>query len=769
VTTTQLQMGATASIELPDGVERIDQARARALTGERFDKAAFNAAADADGTVARTDFLGAVAAAPAAAPSNSQDDIAEEAKDTVGDLPSVGKASTGGGRRRMSVAVTLQSPADKSSRVSRRVSSQFLHPIYLEGFINALCAPQGPNSGKIHAIAFQEMGDAIAVEERRLRGFAETANRTAAEITTELCSAIRACTWCHDMMWSRTRLGTDWVPVIQAMCSNPEIRSVRLTESGLDDEAARTLAFFLGNSAITSLAVADNAFSEASIEQLAEAAARSDRPFDELLLAGINPVPFTARAVASLVTLRHRRPKVTLGIGQAGRVLESRVAMASIENTPIEEEVCQLQRELIDAYSTSDTAVRQAIFSRLQKQASDEATRLQELLIPLIDRYCLVGGFHLLGTLPEDFKNDAAAQIVPLPVQNEQCIETALRYLLAQATYRQADLIDIVLPAVEAPLVILSRSCADLFLIETAVDAFLVQYELQSIQVQVPAYNITFGGRYKIFDGTYTFVGHCSGRPAWVGPEGSSDVLFLYYSSGQRHWMIGNTLGASSGVVHLPDGEDCSRQLPTDAQGEAEWLHNEEGIRGEWRPVLTTTSTLQTLRQGLVDFFKRRSSDDQGSLTSLLTLRDELVKTKVGPTKSFARALDKVRKYPPNEGVTRLKDLNRCTFIFDSPALLTLAFHLLHTKIKRLNGQLERVTNFFSHGWRLHETFEVPPCVHINVRLNGWIHEVMFMLEDFAVTKQRMHKFYEITRAEGPDELLIPIFPTRVKAKEYSP
>jgi len=56
-------MGAASSVELPEDVLRVDEKAAMALLGQAFDKQAFAAAADGDGTVARADFLKAISSA----------------------------------------------------------------------------------------------------------------------------------------------------------------------------------------------------------------------------------------------------------------------------------------------------------------------------------------------------------------------------------------------------------------------------------------------------------------------------------------------------------------------------------------------------------------------------------------------------------------------------------------------------------------------------------------------------------------------------------
>merc|ERR1712190_162600 len=114
-----------------------------------------------------------------------------------------------------------------------------------------------------------------------------------------------------------------------------------------------------------------------------------------------------------------------------------------------------------------------------------------------------------------------------------------------------------------------------------------------------------------------------------------------------------------------------------------------------------------------------------------------LMRIDMGPRKNFARAMD---KGDPEQ----LKDLNRCTFLFDSPAVLVLAFHLLDSKVKSLGGTISRISNllvedhaFAGNGGALSCDCRAPPVVHIMVRIDGWTFEIMLALVDVIKAKER--------------------------------
>ena len=91
--------------------------------------------------------------------------------------------------------------------------------------------------------------------------------------------------------------------------------------------------------------------------------------------------------------------------------------------------------------------------------------------------------------------------------------------------------------------------------------------------------------------------------------------------------------------------------------------------------------------------------------------------------------------------------------------MLPQRFPASSLRLSRSVGDVtQRCTNYFSDGLELRAAYEAPPCVHLTMTIKGWIYEVMLLLEDFAATKSRLHKFYQIERATDPSEIMFPVF-----------
>ena len=118
----------------------------------------------------------------------------------------------------------------------------------------------------------------------------------------------------------------------------------------------------------------------------------------------------------------------------------------------------------------------------------------------------------------------------------------------------------------------------------------------------------------------------------------------------------------------------------------------------------------------------------------------------------FARAQQKAAKW--------LLDVNRCTFVTDSPLVLALIYYLIESKTKSMNGEISRRSNHIISKDGLIKDPKKPPCVHLNLRIpqKGWTFEVMITLLDFATAKEVLHKYYEITRCSSPLDLMAPVF-----------
>eukprot|EP00746_Dinoflagellata_sp_MGD_P005817 gnl/MRDRNA2_/MRDRNA2_111278_c0_seq1.p1 gnl/MRDRNA2_/MRDRNA2_111278_c0~~gnl/MRDRNA2_/MRDRNA2_111278_c0_seq1.p1 ORF type:complete len:643 (-),score=155.14 gnl/MRDRNA2_/MRDRNA2_111278_c0_seq1:755-2527(-) len=123
-----------------------------------------------------------------------------------------------------------------------------------------------------------------------------------------------------------------------------------------------------------------------------------------------------------------------------------------------------------------------------------------------------------------------------------------------------------------------------------------------------------------------------------------------------------------------------------------------------------------------------------------------VVFAKFGPSKSFDRALAK--------GYEWLWDLNRLTMEFEDPYVMALMLAVL-----RKNFSVVRVVNKFKPEESSNGQFVQPPDLHINIDFEGgWLVEVQLLLSDFLTIKKTLHKFYEITRAKQPEEVLQRVF-----------
>ncbi|GMI02697.1 hypothetical protein TrLO_g6859 [Triparma laevis f. longispina] len=58
------------------------------------------------------------------------------------------------------------------------------------------------------------------------------------------------------------------------------------------------------------------------------------------------------------------------------------------------------------------------------------------------------------------------------------------------------------------------------------------------------------------------------------------------------------------------------------------------------------------------------------------------------------------------------------------------------------------------HGLKnkyLQETFKEPPNLHMNLDIkDGWLCEVQMLFRDILLIKKELHKFYDVSRADGP-------------------
>mmetsp|Transcript_25677 Transcript_25677/g.48261 ORF Transcript_25677/g.48261 Transcript_25677/m.48261 type:complete len:639 (+) Transcript_25677:162-2078(+) len=137
------------------------------------------------------------------------------------------------------------------------------------------------------------------------------------------------------------------------------------------------------------------------------------------------------------------------------------------------------------------------------------------------------------------------------------------------------------------------------------------------------------------------------------------------------------------------------------------------------------------------------------------TASNVLVKERFGPPKGYQRALAKEEEGITKSGADKwigLRDLNRVTFEFEDPLMLTLACNALMKKFK-VSGLKNKFENVHV------ETYDQPPDIHMNLDLGkGWLVEVQLMFASVLTIKKELHKFYDVVRAEKPRAILSPLF-----------
>merc|ERR1719491_1920132 len=99
---------------------------------------------------------------------------------------------------------------------------------------------------------------------------------------------------------------------------------------------------------------------------------------------------------------------------------------------------------------------------------------------------------------------------------------------------------------------------------------------------------------------------------------------------------------------------------------------------------------------------------------------------------------------------------------------MMLTFHLVQAKVRELGGCITRLSNLFVKdadfvgcGGELHSEFQAPPSIFIHFQISGWSMEIMLTLVDVIEAKARLHKFYDIVRAQKVEEVLMPVFDTQ--------
>ncbi|GMH53318.1 hypothetical protein TL16_g10189 [Triparma laevis f. inornata] len=135
-----------------------------------------------------------------------------------------------------------------------------------------------------------------------------------------------------------------------------------------------------------------------------------------------------------------------------------------------------------------------------------------------------------------------------------------------------------------------------------------------------------------------------------------------------------------------------------------------------------------------------------------------LMKTRIGPLKGYERALTKEKEGVEESGSewTGLRDLNRVTFEFEGPLILTLVYKALTKKFK-VSGLKNKFEDIMT------TVYKQPPDIHMNIDLGlegnpGWLVEVQLMFASILTVKKELHKFYNVVRARFSEPVLDPLF-----------
>eukprot|EP00435_Cladocopium_sp_Y103_P010794 s6109_g2.t2 len=445
--------------------------------------------------------------------------------------------------------------------------------------------------------------------------------------------------------------------------------------------------------------------------------------------------------IQALVELRLQFPRVRLNTGWQQGLLDCRVAVRAIKNKTAEDAVVSRQLDLLRSYTSGDLARTTRIFRDLKHEiAQPEENRLLYLLSLLHEKYCIIGGYEFLQIAPDfDLYKGVGAfgQHIPDPLLS-MSQESQVRYVLAVAHYK-ARILKEFCNQVESALADLGL-CSRSDNVEECLECFLEKEGLSHVACERMVLEMQSEGRQFKQEGYY------NGMPAFRDTSG----LHLF-----RHplscWLITRQLGSSSCRDCLKDEGECQpRPLPLiEAFDNQTWSFGTVDSDG----IKIADSEPYPLKDALLKFLKRRAEDP--SLGQLASLRDRLYELKVGPMKGLARAQQKQAK--------GLRDVNRCTFVADSPLVLAVIFHLVDQKTRAMGGEISRLNNYFFKDGRLNMEMKQPPCIHLNLRIPkdariGWTYEVMLTLSDFAEAKEVLHKYYEITRCSSPLDLMAPIF-----------
>jgi hypothetical protein len=456
---------------------------------------------------------------------------------------------------------------------------------------------------------------------------------------------------------------------------------------------------------------------------------------------------FDDEELQALAMVKMKFPSCFVG---GSRALNSTIASKAIINPMAEAAIRCHQRNVMEAFLNNDWDTAEQEFDVMKTGVADsEQDRLLQLLPLLCEKYCIVGGLELLQIIPEDFDNSDLEQL--MPTQLGQCpAEDQVRFLLAIADYKREQLNELIFN-LDKEMAELGRLVkANSKRIPQVVDDFFCNHGLAECFATLDAYKITVDhGRcanHRPVTGNYVQDGFANGNPYFYNKEAK---IYHYYftSNGISSWSFSGILSSNISNCNLPTETSGPRAGQKRPKPEIEEGDNEkwQTFNGCKTPHFEAYKWDKRVQDGVIEFFQNKSKHTQH-----LTLGEQLMEVHIGPSKGFDRALQK--------GAAWLRDLNRCTLVFDSPALMVLGFKLFDGKVKAIGGEMVRLTNLFFKNGTLNTEPRAPPCIHVNYAIEDYIYEVMFTLSNFYTAKERVHKFYDIARAKRPIEVAKPVF-----------
>jgi len=491
---------------------------------------------------------------------------------------------------------------------------------------------------------------------------------------------------------------------------------------------------------------------EATLQKIAESLLQAKNLQD---LQVFTPPSFDSAKVsdstiAALAKLRFHFPTIRMNTGRQQSLLDCRVAVRAIRNEEAQKRVVSQQFNLVDSYKKGDLVNVMTIFRDLKDIAQQEQHRLLHLLSLLHDKHCNIGGYEFLREIPGDFDTysgpTALGQAIPDALL-AMSSESQVKYVLAEAHYQRGTLEELckkVTAALDRVGPEMQAEDLKSFMEEEGLLEVVCHKRVLKLEGTRVLQDMRFKQSNYFYDGFPVFC--CKN-------------LFLYRHP-QGAWALAGEVGSSVPLGLLRDESMAQkpRLLPLYEMGDIEqwrwpgasklWWAECDECHFFFKEVATEETYLV---DELQKFLEMRRKDP--SLKRLASLDEvKLYDLKIGPMKDFARAQQKAAKW--------LLDVNRCTFVTDSPLVLVLIYYLIESKTKSMNGEISRRSNHIISKDGLIKDPKKPPCVHLNLQIpqKGWSFEVMITLLDFATAKEVLHKYYEITRCSSPLDLMAPIF-----------